>query len=84
MLSKMPTKPQHADRYQHVPSLIRQIREKAGLTQRALGERLNLPQSWVYKSETGIRRMDVAEFCDWCKACNLDPVQGIRRFLRGE
>ncbi|MCC7316597.1 MAG: helix-turn-helix transcriptional regulator [Planctomycetes bacterium] len=78
----MPTKPQHAHRYRAVTTLIRALREEAGLTQRDLGKRLNLPQSWVYKCETGIRRMDIAEFCDWCKACEIEPVIGLRRFLR--
>lgn len=80
----MPTKPQHARRYRPVTSLIREFREEAGLTQRALGKRLSLPQSWVYKCETGIRRMDIAEFCDWCKACGIEPAIGIRRFLRND
>ncbi|OWY64931.1 hypothetical protein B7486_44600 [cyanobacterium TDX16] len=80
----MPTKPQHARRYQPVTTLIRALREDAGLTQRALAKRLNQPQSWVYKCETGIRRMDIAEFCDWCKACGDEPVTALRRFLRGE
>lgn len=78
----MPTKPQHARRYRSVPAFVREMREAAGLTQRALGKRLNLPQSWVYKCESGIRRMDIAEFCDWCVACGVEPATGLRRFLK--
>lgn len=29
----------------------------------------------VHKSETGERRVDVAEFVDWCVACGVDPLQ---------
>ncbi|MBI1827331.1 MAG: helix-turn-helix transcriptional regulator [Planctomycetes bacterium] len=77
----MPTKPQHAKRYAQIPGFLRALREEAGLTQRQLAERMRQPQSWVHKSETGLRRVDVAEFCDWCQACGVKAESGIRRFL---
>ena len=77
----MPTKPQHTERYERLPRLLRELREGAGLTQRDLAERLRQPQSWVHKSETGTRRVDVAEFCQWCTACGVTSVAGVRRFL---
>jgi len=77
----MPTKPQHTQRYERLPGLLRELREGAGLTQRDLAERLHQHQSWVHKSEARTRRVDVAEFCDWCLACGLSEVAGIRRFL---
>lgn len=79
----MPTKPQHSRRYARVPSVLRHLREEAGLTQRQLAEGVDQPQSWVHKSETGTRRVDVAEFCDWCAACGVNPMAGIKRFLSG-
>jgi len=57
------------------------MREEAGLVQRALGKRLRKPQSYVYNCETGNRRVDVAEFVAWAKACKLDPLDAFRRFL---
>ena len=63
---------------------LRTLRDEAGLTQRALGQRLGKPQSWVYNCETGNRRVDLGEFCEWCLACSVDPITGLRRFLRGE
>jgi len=78
----MPTKPQHSRRYVNLPKLLRAIREEAGLTQRAIGKLLDRPQSWVYNCETGNRRVDLAEFCDWCKASGVDPAAAIRRFLK--
>lgn len=79
----MVTKAQHALRYQRLPGLLRELREEAGMTQRRMGEAVNRPQSWVFNCETGNRRVDVAEFCAWCSACNVDPAMVLRRFLRG-
>ena len=60
-----------------VPDLLRELREEAGLTQRDLGELLNVPHQWVHKCETGSRRVDIAEFCDWCEGCGVDPSKVI-------
>lgn len=79
----MSTKSQHHDRYKPVPSLLRRLREDASLTQRALGERLKVPQSWVYKCESANRRVDVAEFADWAEACGVDPADAIRKLGGG-
>ena len=78
----MGTKSQHLSRYEAVPGFLRQLREQADLTQRQIGEILGRPQSWVYNCETGNRRVDVAEFCDWCRACNIPPANAIRRLDR--
>ena len=76
-------KSQHHPAYRPVPSSLRAIRERAGLTQRALGARLRKPQSWVYNCETGNRRVDIAEFSLWCRACGADPAAVLREFLAG-
>ena len=78
----MATKAQHSRKYRRLLTLLRSLREEADLTQRSLGEKLKKPQSWVYNCETGNRRVDLAEFCDWAKACGVDPVEALRRFLR--
>lgn len=78
----MSTKAQHSKKYRPIPELLRALREDASLTQRALGERLKKPQSWIYNCETGNRRVDVSEFCDWASACDSDPVSALRRFLK--
>lgn len=79
----MATKAQHARRYMALPVLLRDLREEAELTQRELGKRLKKPQSWIHNCESSNRRVDVAEFCSWCEACEVDPAAGIRRFLKG-
>jgi len=57
------------------------MREEAALTTRELAANIGRPQSWVFKSENAERRIDVAEFCLWCKGCEVDPAAGIRRLL---
>lgn len=78
----MLTKAQHDRRYRHLPPLLREIREKAGLTQRSLGTLLKKPQSWVYNCETANRRMDVTEFIAWCEACGVRPQTAVTKIMR--
>lgn len=47
--------------YQQLCALLRQLRRAAGLTQAEVAERLNVPQSFVSKYESGERRLDVIE-----------------------
>jgi transcriptional regulator with XRE-family HTH domain len=77
----MGTKAQHEKDYQQVPGLLRALRDAAELTQRELGKRLKKPQSWVYNCETGNRRVDVAEFIAWARACAVEPEDAFARFL---
>lgn len=78
----MSTKAQHALTYRSVPALLRTLREEAELTQRELGAKLRQPQSWVHNCETANRRVDVAEFCRWAKACGIDPLDALARLLK--
>lgn len=57
------------------------LREEAKLTQRELATRVKRPHSWVYKSETGIRRLDIAEFVLWCRGCGVEPSGVFKRLL---
>ena len=75
----MSIKAQHRKRYASVPAFLRDLREAAGLTQRDIGKVLKRPQSWVYNCETGNRRVDVMEFCDWCRACNTEPATALQQ-----
>lgn len=77
----MATKSQHSKAYRAIPGFLRTLREEAGLTQRALGQKLKKPQSWVYSCETAIRRVDVSEFIAWAKACKVEPEVAFVRFL---
>ncbi len=78
----MPRKAQHSRHYRSVPTFLRELRDKAGLTQRALGKRLGKPQSWVYNCETGNRRVDVSEFARWCEACDVTAKAGFALWFK--
>jgi len=77
----MATKSQQSASYRDLPAFLRGLREGASLTQRELGRRLRKPQSYVYNCETANRRVDVAEFIAWAKACQIDPRIAFNRFL---
>ncbi len=68
--------------YRVLPGFLRQMREKAGLTQREMGKRLKKPQSWVYNCETANRRVDITEFIAWAKACEVKPQTAFARLLK--
>lgn len=55
--------------------LLRQWRLDAGLTQRALAQRLKKQHSYVHKVETAQRRIDPIEFMAWCRSCERDAVE---------
>ena len=52
------------------------------MTQRDLGNKLKKPQSWVYNCESANRRVDLTEFIEWAKACDVEPQDAFARFLR--
>ena len=78
----MATKSQHNMAYRVLPGFLREMREKAKLTQRQLGKRLNKPQSWVHNCETANRRVDITEFTAWARACEVDPKKAFARLLK--
>ena len=73
----MPTKRNQAVIYRKVPPFLRAMREAAGLTQRQLAARIGRNQWWVARSEIGSRRIDVAEFVEFCIGCRVDPAKTL-------
>ena len=47
--------------YQRLCALLRDLRQEAGLTQVQVAAKLDVPQSFVSKYESGERRLDVIE-----------------------
>jgi len=78
----MATKSQHNLMYKKIPVFLREMREKAGLTQRDIGKIINKPQSYIYNCETANRRVDITEFIVWSKACGVDAKTAFARLLK--
>ena len=64
----------HSPRGFELRQRLRAAREEAGITQQDLAARLDKPQSFVSKYETGERRLDVIEFVDVCQALEVDAA----------
>lgn len=61
----------HSDGHQKLCDLIRRTREEKGITQLVLADRLEVPQSFVSKVETGERRLDILELRAVCFALDV-------------
>ncbi len=64
--------------HQKLITLLTSARNKAGMTQQQLADRLGKPQSFVAKYEGGERRIDVVEFLVISKVLNLDPARAVK------
>ncbi|MGE0765571.1 MAG: helix-turn-helix domain-containing protein [Hyphomicrobiaceae bacterium] len=62
--------------------LLRDLREKSGLTQADVAARLDKPQSFVAKYEGGERRLSAIEFIDVVRALDLEPVAVLRQLIK--
>lgn len=51
----------YSEQYQQLCTVLRRLRREAGLTQVDVAKRLDVPQSFVSKYESGERRLDVIE-----------------------
>jgi len=65
-------------RYQELVNWLRSERIEAKLTMRELGARLGVPHSFVQKTETLERRLDVSEYVAYCHALELNPETGLK------
>ncbi len=67
--------------YQAVLKVLVAARERGGLTQQRVADRLDRHQSFVSKYENGERRLDVAEFLWVLRALRADPLGALRDIL---
>lgn len=68
--------------YDRLRRLLVEAREKAGMTQVELADKLTRPQSFVSKIERGLRRVDVVEFVEIARVLKLNPVELLEEFTR--
>ena len=57
---------------------LREIRERAGLTQDELAARLGESQSYISKYERGERRLGFIDVLIICEACRTEPNELIK------
>lgn len=68
----------HDEKYQALLVYLKTVREAQGLTMRALGERLGEHNQLISKIESGIRKLSVHEYVQYCDALEIDPAEGLR------
>lgn len=61
----------HSPEYDTLLELLREARERVGMTQEQLAEGLKSTQSVVSKCERGERRLDAVELWRWCQVLGL-------------
>ena len=75
MIAAIVKKSVYSDEYKVVRETLIAMRRAAGLTQRELAKRLEREYSFVWRIETGERRLDVVEFAWVCNALNRDAAE---------
>lgn len=63
-------------------ALLVAARDRAGLTQADVADRVGKPQSFVAKYEGGERRLDVVEFLAVTRAIGVDPLRVLRALVQ--
>lgn len=67
-----------SERHKALIRLLIEAREKAGLTQTELAEKIGEYQSFVARLESGQRRVDVVEFLELAEVLGLDVNSAIK------
>jgi len=70
----------HSHYYQIFRSLLVAAREKSGLTQVQIAERLGKPQSFISKYERGERRLDFPEFIELANVLGIDVADFVNHY----
>lgn len=68
----MPSSSLHRREYQVFRTLLIAERERSGLTQTQVAEKLRKPQSYVSKYERGERRLDCTEFAELADVLDIN------------
>ncbi|HEX4055362.1 MAG TPA: helix-turn-helix transcriptional regulator [Tepidisphaeraceae bacterium] len=71
----------HTGEYATLRASLVAIRQKAGISQRELARRLQVPHTWVAKVESGERRIDLIEFAWFCSACGTIASKEAARLM---
>ncbi len=71
-----------SERHKALISLLIEAREKAGLTQTELAEKIGEYQSFVARLESGQRRVDVVEFLELAEVLGFDAEESLRNLRK--
>lgn len=66
-----------SSKYASLVTWLKQARVDQGISMRELASRLDEPHSFVQKVESMERRLDVLEYCLYCKALGVEPSKGL-------
>lgn len=69
-------------RYRAVVARLVEMRISAGLTQRALADRLSRTRSYVSRVETCELRLDIVQLLDWLKVLGQDQQTSLLNLVR--
>ncbi len=72
----------HSSRYAVFLKVLREARERAGLTQVQLARKIGETQTFISKCERGERRIDVIELQTFCRAFGLPLKQFVTALER--
>ena len=64
--------------YEVLLTLLREAREKSGLTQTDLAQHLGMSQSDVSKCEIGARRLDIIEVKMWAETLGIGFIELVQ------
>lgn len=67
--------------HQALMQVLVETRKSKGITQQELADRLDRPQSYIAKVETGERRLDVIEFIEWASYLDTDAADLLRKTM---
>lgn len=73
--------PLHEPNYRTFRTLLIEARERRGLTQTEVAQRLGKPQSFVSKYERGERRLDFVEFVVLAEILEIDVNAFVADFI---
>lgn len=68
-------------KYELLRSELKKARLNKELLQINLANKLRKPQSYISKVESGERRLDVIEFCQYCHGIGIDPSLLLKKML---
>jgi transcriptional regulator with XRE-family HTH domain len=72
--------PQHEE----LRRLLKERRQRAGLTQRQVATKVGRPQRFISQIETGSHRVTVVELLELAAAIGFDPMAALRRVAKAK